>query len=77
MNRRQLVKYGASTVIAHVSTGVSGLVAMPTYAATPVKIGLLIPLSGVATMYGALSRNCAEIAVSEINARGWYYGTSY
>ncbi|ACD14589.1 MULTISPECIES: ABC transporter substrate-binding protein [Burkholderiaceae] len=43
-------------------------------AATPLKIGLLAPLSGPLTRVGQTNRNCAALAVDEINAAGGLLG---
>ena len=43
-------------------------------AATPLKIGLLAPLSGPLTRVGQTNRNCAALAVDEINAKGGVLG---
>ncbi|WP_213300290.1 ABC transporter substrate-binding protein [Paraburkholderia sacchari] len=42
--------------------------------AEPLKIGLLAPLSGPLTRVGQTNRNCAELAVEEINAAGGLLG---
>lgn len=49
---------------------------VPSYAraATPLKIGLLAPLSGPLTRVGETNRNCAALAVDEINAAGGLLG---
>jgi ABC-type branched-subunit amino acid transport system substrate-binding protein len=44
--------------------------ALPGLAASPLKVGMMIPLSGPAGLFGPSSRNCAELAVEEINSRG-------
>ena len=43
-------------------------------ASQPLRVGLLINLSGVGAMYGPIARNCSEIAVDEINRRGGIAG---
>jgi ABC-type branched-subunit amino acid transport system substrate-binding protein len=43
-------------------------------AADAVKIGMLIPLSGPAGLFGPSCRNCAELATEEINGRGGLAG---
>ncbi|MFC6139907.1 ABC transporter substrate-binding protein [Paraburkholderia silvatlantica] len=43
-------------------------------AAEPLKIGLLAPLSGPLTRVGQTNRNCAALAVDEINAAGGLLG---
>jgi len=49
---------------------------VPRYAraAEPLKIGLLAPLSGPLTRVGQTNRNCAALAVDEINAAGGLLG---
>ncbi len=42
--------------------------------ALPLRIGLLIPLSGPAGLWGPLAHKCATLAVDEINARGGVLG---
>ena len=44
------------------------------FAASPVKVGLMIPMSGPAGLFGPSSKNCGELAVAEINARGGLAG---
>lgn len=54
-----------------------GTLAAPTAAQAagkPVRIAAMIPLSGPAALFGPSSRNCAELAVAEINERGGLAG---
>lgn len=44
------------------------------FAASPLKVGMLIPLSGPAGLFGPSSRDCAELGAAEINARGGILG---
>jgi urea transport system substrate-binding protein len=44
------------------------------HAAEKLKVAMMIPLSGPAGLFGPSSRNCAELAVSEINAGGGIAG---
>jgi len=39
-------------------------------AAAPLKVAMMIPLSGPAGLFGPSSRNCSELAVAEINSGG-------
>ena len=39
-------------------------------AAAPLKVAVMIPLSGPAGLFGPSSRNCSELAVEEINSGG-------
>lgn len=45
-----------------------------TAAASPLKVVMMIPLSGPAGLFGPSSRNCSELAVEEINSRGGIAG---
>ena len=72
MHRRDLIK---ASIGAAVATGVSSLwPARLAWAETPLKVGILIPLSGPAGLFGPSCRNCAELAVEEINAAGGILG---
>jgi urea transport system substrate-binding protein len=46
----------------------------PAAAASPFKIGLFIPLSGPASLFGPTDRACAELAAAEVNKRGGILG---
>lgn len=57
----------------------AGAIAMPAIprlarASAPIRIGLLAPLSGPLTRVGETNRNCAALAVDEINASGGLLG---
>ncbi|MCA3779115.1 MAG: ABC transporter substrate-binding protein [Burkholderia sp.] len=56
--------------------GALGATAFPTLgrAATPIKIGLLAPLSGPLTRVGETNQHCAVLAIEEINATGGLLG---
>lgn len=59
--------------------GAAGIFAAPIMtsrvrAAEPLKIGLLAPLSGPLTRVGQTNRNCAALAIDEINAAGGVLG---
>ncbi len=43
-------------------------------AADPLKVAVMIPLSGPAALFGPSSRSCAELAADEINSRGGILG---
>lgn len=47
---------------------------LPAMAATPMKIGAILSLSGALEDYGAATRNAAELAVAQINAAGGVLG---
>lgn len=51
-----------------------GILAGSAVAANPVKIGLIGPISGPGAFYGASMKEAAEMAVSEINAKGGIKG---
>lgn len=76
MNRRQLMASGAVQAIPGMllTTAAALQSHRSAHAAQAVRIGVLINLSGVGAMYGPVARNCSEIAVSEINARGGIAG---
>jgi ABC-type branched-subunit amino acid transport system substrate-binding protein len=68
MNRRHFVSYTAA--------GLAGasLATRGAFAATPLKVAVMIPLSGPAALFGPSSKACAELAVEQINARGGILG---
>ncbi|VTU13807.1 Aliphatic amidase expression-regulating protein [Variovorax sp. SRS16] len=67
MNRRHFVSFAAGL------TG-AALASRNAFAATPLKVAVMIPLSGPASLFGASSKACAELAVEQINARGGILG---
>ena len=72
MKRRDLIK---ASIGAAVLAGVSSH--WPTravLAAAPLKVGILIPLSGPAGLFGPSCENCSRLAVEEINAAGGILG---
>ncbi len=71
MNRRAFTRTALFSVVGALTTS-----AMPSLvrATTPLKIGLLAPLSGPLTRVGETNRNCAQLAVDEINAAGGLLG---
>ena len=54
--------------------GANSLLVREVFAADPVKVGLMIPLSGPAGLFGPSSKNCGELAVAHINANGGLLG---
>lgn len=71
MNRRDFSRsmlFGAAASLA------ASAVSPFARAAVPLKIGLLAPLSGPLTRVGQTNRNCAALAVDEINAAGGLLG---
>ena len=74
MNRREVLK---TTIAAAALAGVAPrLLAPSARAAAPLKVGVLIPISGPAGLFGPSSRNCTTLAVEEINAAGGILGRS-
>ena len=72
MQRRDLIK---ASIGAAVLAGVSShWPARSALAAAPLKVGILIPLSGPAGLFGPSCENCARLAVEEINAAGGILG---
>jgi len=71
MNRREFSRTVLLGAAASLATS-----AVPPLArgAEPLKIGLLAPLSGPLTRVGQTNRNCAALAVDEINASGGLLG---
>jgi len=69
VKRRQFLQGMAAA-----TASLSGLLAAPARAADPLKVALMIPLTGNAGLFGPSSRACAEMAVSTINARGGILG---
>lgn len=74
MQRRTLLTRGLSATLA-VSPGLGALLAGAASAQTgPIKVGVLIPQSGPAGLFGPSSKNCATLAIEEINPRGGVAG---
>lgn len=71
MKRRDFIKTSLGVAVT------TALAAKPlTYAlaASPIKVGILIPQSGPAGLFGPSSQNCAQMAVDDINAAGGILG---
>ena len=72
MNRREALK----TSIA--AAALAGLAPRslfpPARAAATLEVGVLIPISGPAGLFGPSSENCTRLAVEEINAGGGILG---
>jgi urea transport system substrate-binding protein len=49
-------------------------VAPRAFAADPLKVAVMIPLSGAAGLFGPSAKACAELAAEQINARGGILG---
>jgi len=69
--RRGFLKQALSTLAL---TGVASMTGRPARAAAPLKVGVLIPLSGPAGLFGPSAKNFTKMAVDEINARGGILG---
>lgn len=71
MNRRAFTRTALFSAVGALTTS-----AVPSWArtATPLKVGLLAPLSGPLTRVGETNRNCAKLAIDEINAAGGLLG---
>jgi urea transport system substrate-binding protein len=69
--RRFLTHTGALTAAAWAAAGAGKAAAQGNKAA---KLGVLIPQSGPAALFGPSSRACAELAAEEINSRGGLAG---
>ena len=65
MNRREILKVSMATAVMTAAIGPFGGAAR---ANGFVKIGILIPLSGPAGLFGPSCQNCANLAIGEINA---------
>jgi len=72
MQRREFVKTALGLAV------LAGIAAQPfgatAFAADPVKVGILIPLSGPGGLFGPSSQMSAQLAVDEINAAGGLLG---
>jgi len=71
MQRRTLIIHGLQGALAAAAWSLSLNAAAQGKA---VKIGMLIPQSGPAALFGPSSKSCAELAAEEINARGGLAG---
>ena len=71
MKRRDFIKTSLSVALAG---SLAGNAITSALAAGPIKVGILIPLSGPAGLFGPSSQNCAQMAVDEINASGGILG---
>ena len=72
MNRREVLK--TSIAAAALAAAAPRLLAPSARAADPLKVGVLIPISGPAGLFGPSSRNCTQLAVEELNAAGGILG---
>lgn len=75
MQRRTLITTGLkATLAAALPLGTAALSTRAYAQGRPAKVAGLIPQSGPAALFGPSSRNCAELAVEEINSRGGLAG---
>jgi urea transport system substrate-binding protein len=77
MQRRTLITHGLKATLAAAALPVAtpwlgGLA--QAQSGRPAKVAVLIPQSGPAALFGPSSKNCAELAVAEINGRGGLAG---
>jgi ABC-type branched-subunit amino acid transport system substrate-binding protein len=71
MHRREFIKTSLA------GAALAGLATAPfraALAADPIKVGVLIPQSGPAGLFGPSSENCANMAAKEINGAGGILG---
>ncbi|MGY6123810.1 substrate-binding domain-containing protein (plasmid) [Paraburkholderia strydomiana] len=74
MNRRNILK-SIALGAANAAVGVGGLVPPSARAANqPLKLALMAPMSGPAAFFGQACKNCAAMAIEEINGRGGVLG---
>jgi urea transport system substrate-binding protein len=71
MKRRELLAGGLGGGLA---LGLGTLALSAQAKSGPVRVGMLIPQSGPAALFGPSSKNCAELAAQVINARGGLAG---
>jgi len=72
MKRRQFLQGTLGSAVG--LSGLAGFATAPARAADPLKVAVMMPLSGNGGLFGPSSRACAELAVSTINARGGILG---
>ncbi|PHQ69269.1 MAG: hypothetical protein COB93_08495 [Sneathiella sp.] len=68
MNRRKFLVSSLAT--ATMGSTFAAALARKASAADPVRVGVLIPMSGPAGLFGPSCQNCANMAANEINAKG-------
>lgn len=71
MLRRDVLKLMGSAVLVPAAAGFGAGAAR---AAGPLKVGVMIPLSGPAGLFGPSSRDCATMAIEDVNAAGGVLG---
>ncbi|MEO3999476.1 substrate-binding domain-containing protein [Mesorhizobium sp. CAU 1732] len=71
MERRTFIKSSMATALLALAPA---LALRAANAADPLKVGILIPLSGPAGLFGASAQNSAKLAITEINAAGGILG---
>lgn len=72
MDRRQFIRTAAG--LAAVGVIAQAGLGRRAFAAQALKVGVLIPMSGPAGLFGPASKDCAELAVAHINAGGGVLG---
>lgn len=72
MKRRNFLMTSATLVAAGILTRVDFV--DQAHAEGPLKVGVLVPMSGPAGLFGPSSKNCAQMAVDKINAEGGIFG---
>ena len=72
MNRREVLK--TSIAAAALCAVAPRLLAPSARAADPLRVGVLIPISGPGGLFGPSCKNCTALAVDEINAAGGILG---
>ena len=72
MNRRNFLKTTAGFAAAGMVTQISTM--RSAAAGEAIKVGVLVPLSGPAGLFGPSSKNCSDLAVAQINAAGGILG---
>ena len=59
----------------HTIGATAGIAAMPSaFAAKPLKVAVMFPMSGPAALFGPSSKDCTKLAVDALNARGGILG---
>ncbi len=68
MKRRQVIQAGAASLLG------GPLLSRLARASSPLKVGMLIPQTGPAGLFGPSSENCTALGVEDLNARGGVLG---
>src|SRR5690554_2944063 len=70
MKRRQLIQAGAATLLGAPLLSRLALAS----SSSPLKVGMLIPQTGPAGLFGPSSENCTMLGVEDLNSRGGVLG---